>query len=133
MTVELSGPGWTSAQAAGQLAQRAEVNRLALDMKLSHLLAHIWIIRCGMTIKLETLHQIGQPANFSLDLEQGADRDSLEHQRGQPDLPSLVLRSQQITLGTVTSSKKISLNSRPPVIWTSGLTVTPGVFMSTSR
>ena len=35
--------------------------------------------------------------------------------------------------GTTTSLKKISLNSASPVIWTSGLTSTPGLSMSTSR
>ena len=30
-----------------------------------------------------------------------------------------------------TSSKNTSLNDEPPVIWRSGLTVTPGAFMST--
>ena len=45
-------------------------------------------------------------------------------------LPSWSTRCES---GTLTSSRKTSLNDAPPVIWRSGRAVTPGARMSTMK
>ena len=62
-----------------------------------------------------------------------AARLALVHEGGHGHAPALVDRPTRFSLGTATSTKNTSLKCRWPFMSTSGRTVMPGVFMSTSR
>ena len=108
------------------------MDRLAFGLELRDSLPHTRMTPGGPAVARSALGKLDQFRNL---LEQSpimAHR-ALEHQRGNRDLPALILLADQVFARHPHVVEKNLVEARAPVICTSGRTVIPGVFISTSR
>src|SRR5690349_6081578 len=88
-------PRRESLKPARQRAQPGVLERLALNHELRKPLTYPFVIPCGASADSHAMRQFGQPAHLRR-MASSAGHATLETQRGHRDLPSFILRADEV-------------------------------------
>src|SRR5438270_12700945 len=110
------------------LAHGIELEGLDIGVKPGKALPHLWVLEHGFSIQGTAAAQFNESLQALLESHDNAKRETPRSciKVVMATIQPLFSSPTRFATGTLTFSKNSSANSASPVIWTSGLALTPG-------